>query len=74
LKECEVIFEDKANNLIGLTYFDVHIKKIRKEMKEKMWQESANNFIFMKAVPLSNKQNALLENAVRKKQRYRKSL
>ena len=43
-------------------------------MKEKMWQESANSFIFMKAVPLANKQNPILENIVRKKPKYRKDL
>jgi hypothetical protein len=40
-------------------------------MKEKMWQESVSSFIFMKAVPLSNKQNAILENMVRKRKKYR---
>jgi len=36
-----------------------------------MWQESVSSFIFMKAVPLSNKQNAILENMVRKRKKYR---
>jgi len=50
------------------------MKKIRKEMKEKMWQESANNLVIMKAVPLSNKNNPLLEHIVRTKQKYKKEL
>lgn len=43
-------------------------------MKERVWQEAANNVVVMKAVPLSNKRNFLLENIVRKKPRYRKDL
>jgi len=46
--------------LIGLTIFDGLMKKIRKEMKEKMWQDSANNLVMMKALPLSNKNTPLL--------------
>jgi GH25 family lysozyme M1 (1,4-beta-N-acetylmuramidase) len=30
LREIEEIYEDKKNNLIGLTYFDILIKKIKK--------------------------------------------
>jgi hypothetical protein len=60
MREIEEIYENKANNLIGLTYFDILIKKIKKEMKEKLWQESVNSLIFMKAVPLSNKHNAII--------------
>jgi len=29
-------------------------------MKEKLWQESVNSLIFMKAVPLCNKHNAII--------------
>jgi len=50
------------------------MKKIRKEMKDKMWQESANNLVIMKAVPLSNKNWPLLEHIVRTKQKYKKEL
>ena len=74
LREIEEIYEDKKNNLIGLTYFDIHIKKIKKEMKEKLWQESVNSLIFMKAVPLCNKHNAIIENIVRKQTTYRRDL
>ena len=35
-------------------------------MKEKMWQESINSLIFLKAVPLSHKNNPLIQNIVRK--------
>ena len=48
------------------------MKKMKKEMKDKVWQESANNLVVMKAVPLSNKHNLILENIVRKKPKYRK--
>ena len=72
MKEIEAVYEDKSNNLIGLTYFDFHIKKIKKEMKEKLWQESINSLIFMRAVPLSNKHNAIIENIVRKKSNYQR--
>lgn len=43
-------------------------------MKERVWQEAANNVVVMKAVPLSNKKNFILENIVRKKPRYRKDM
>jgi hypothetical protein len=43
-------------------------------MKEKLWQESVNSVIFMKAVPLSNKHNAIIENIVRKKSTFKKDL
>ena len=50
------------------------MKKMKKEMKDKVWQESANNLVVMKAVPLSNKHNLILENIVRKKPKYRKDM
>ena len=43
-------------------------------MKERMWQESANNIAILTAVPLSNKNTPILENVVRKRQKYRKNL
>lgn len=43
-------------------------------MKEKLWQESVNSLIFMKAVPLCNKHNAIIENIVRKQTTYRRDL
>lgn len=74
LRECEDMYEDKKNNLIGLTIFDSLMKRIKKEMKERVWQESANNFVVMKAVPLLNKNSLILENIVRKKPKYRKDM
>jgi hypothetical protein len=41
-------------------------------MKERVWQEAANNVVVMKAVPLSNKKNFILENIVRRKPKYKK--
>ena len=43
-------------------------------MKDKIWQESANNIVMLRAVPLSNKNAPILENVVRKRQKIRKSL
>jgi hypothetical protein len=74
LRECEELYEDKRNNLIGLTIFDAVLKKIKKEMKDRMWQESANNLVMLRAVPLSSKNNPILEHVVRKRQKYRRNL
>lgn len=41
-------------------------------MKERVWQEAVNNVVVMKAVPLSNKKNFILENIVRRKPKYKK--
>lgn len=54
------MYEDKKNNLIGLTIFDSLIKRIKKEMKDRMWEDSSNNLVMLKAVPLSNKNYPLL--------------
>lgn len=60
--------------MIGLTIYDTLMKKMKKEMKDRVWQESANNLVVMKAVPLSNKNNLILENIVRKKPKYRRDM
>ena len=42
-------------------------------MKDRMWQESANNIAILKAVPLSSENTPILENVVRKRQKLRKN-
>ena len=73
LQDCSNMYSNPKNKLGGFTEFDEQIKKLKKQMKEKLWKSAEISIIFMKAYPISLQDEPCLANLVRKKNDFRKT-
>ena len=71
LNYCEKLYKSQENKLGGFTEFDEQIQNLQREMKAKLWKSAQVSFVFMKAYPISIKEEPFIPNLIRKKNAFR---